>query len=354
MRDLDVADAPERVGRAVDGLRPEDREGCALPERAVAQVVADARARAVDGDRAASVLVDRRDRLRSAVTRRAGCRGPPGGYPGRRHRRGGPHLAGQGRGLVPAPVAEIRLGGPQVVPVGLGLDADALDGDGCPLDVEQALDHVLGPLVATLAEVLVADDAVRVDEVERRPVVVGEGGPDRVVVVGRDRVVDLPLPDRLPNEVHVVLERELGCMDPDHEQPVVPVGPRPRTDVRLLAQPVDAGERPEVHEHHMPPQLGGAEWLGVEPPGGPVEGGDVHTGEDSHQVLLTKRPLRSWSARAWTAGSPKRRAHKSSQSSLSKKNFQSLITPCLTNRNGTGDWNGRKLELRSKAPGTNG
>jgi len=34
---------------------------------------------------------------------------------------------------------------------------------------------------------------------------------------------------------------------------------------------------------------------------------------------------------------------KLSQSSLSRKNFQSLITPCLTNRNGTGDWNGRKL-----------
>jgi hypothetical protein len=54
---------------------------------------------------------------------------------------------------------------------------------------------------------------------------------------------------------------------------------------------------------------------------------------------------RSSSARAWTADSPKRRAHRVSRSSLSRKNFQSLITVCLTNRNGAGDWNGRKLEL---------
>src|SRR5215216_4859405 len=54
---------------------------------------------------------------------------------------------------------------------------------------------------------------------------------------------------------------------------------------------------------------------------------------------------RSSSARAWTADSPKRRAHKLNKSSLSRKNFQSPMTPCLTNRNGTGDLNGRKLEL---------
>jgi len=33
-----------------------------------------------------------------------------------------------------------------------------------------------------------------------------------------------------------------------------------------------------------------------------------------------------------------------------RKNFQSLVTPCLTNKNGTGDWNGRKLELYIAVP----
>jgi hypothetical protein len=54
---------------------------------------------------------------------------------------------------------------------------------------------------------------------------------------------------------------------------------------------------------------------------------------------------RSSSASACAPDSPKRCAHNGSQSSLSKKNFQSSTTACLTKRNGTGDVNGRKLAL---------
>ena len=140
----------------------------------------------------------------------------------------------------------------------------------------------LGLLVAPLAEVLVADDAVRVNEIERRPVVVREGAPDRVVVVGRDGVVDVPHPHRPPHPVDVVLERELRRVDSDDDQPVVAVCPRPRADVRLLAQPVDARPRPEVHEHDVAAELGGAEWLGVEPPGRAGERGHMHTFEQGH------------------------------------------------------------------------
>jgi hypothetical protein len=96
--------------------------------------------------------------------------------------------------------------------------------------------------------VLVADDALAVDEVERRPVVVGEGVPDRVVVVLGDGVVDPALLVGLAHEVDVVLEGELGRVDADDDQPVVAVGLRPRADVGLGAQPVDAGQRPEVCE----------------------------------------------------------------------------------------------------------
>ena len=112
----------------------------------------------------------------------------------------GPLVAAQRSSATPsggatpaAPVAEIRLGRAQVVPVGLRLHAEALDRDELALDAEQALDHALRFLVASFAEVVVADDAVGVDEVERRPVVVVEGAPDRVVVVDRDRVVDRSL-----------------------------------------------------------------------------------------------------------------------------------------------------------------
>jgi hypothetical protein len=70
-----------------------------------------------------------------------------------------------------------------VVPVGRLLDALPLDGDELALDAEQPLDDPLRFLIAPFAEVLVADAALRVDEIERRPVAVGKGAPDLLVVV---------------------------------------------------------------------------------------------------------------------------------------------------------------------------
>jgi hypothetical protein len=60
--------------------------------------------------------------------------------------------------------------------------------------------------VAPFAQVLVTDDAVRVDKAERRP----------VVVVERDRVVDLPLVRRQPRTVDLVFARELRRVHADH------------------------------------------------------------------------------------------------------------------------------------------
>src|SRR5918999_1565824 len=114
--------------------------------------------------------------------------------------------------------------------------------------------------MASVAEVVIADDAVRVDEVQRRPVAVRERTPDLVVVVDRDRVVDRALPRRASHAVDLVLEGELGRVDADDDQPNVSVGPRPRAHVRRLTQPVDARPRPEVDENDMVPQLGGAAW----------------------------------------------------------------------------------------------
>jgi hypothetical protein len=85
-----------------------------------------------------------------------------------------------------------------VVPVGLRLHAESFDGHEFPVDAEQALDDALGFLVASFAEVVVADESVRVEEVQRRLVVVGEGAPDLVVVVDGNRVVDRSLLRRLP------------------------------------------------------------------------------------------------------------------------------------------------------------
>jgi hypothetical protein len=176
-----------------------------------------------------------------------------------------------------------------VVPVGLCLRADPFDGDELTLHAEQPLDDALRLLVASLAEVVVADDAVRVDEVERRPVVVVERAPDLVLVVERDRIVDLSLGRREPHAVELVLERELRCVNAEHDQPVVAVGPRPCTHVRLRAQPVDAGQRPEVDDNDVAAKTGRGERLGVEPLRCPVERGHLNTMEDGHLVSFHNR-----------------------------------------------------------------
>ena len=76
--------------------------------------------------------------------------------------------------------------------------------------------------------------------------------PDRVVVVDRDRVADLPLAGRLCSDsADVMLEGELRRVDSDYDEPVVAVGLGPRAYVRLRPQPVDAGERPEVHDDDL-------------------------------------------------------------------------------------------------------
>jgi hypothetical protein len=46
-------------------------------------------------------------------------------------------------------------------------------------------------LVVALAELVMPNAALRVDEVKGRPIFVVEGTPDRMVAVDRDRVVDL-------------------------------------------------------------------------------------------------------------------------------------------------------------------
>jgi hypothetical protein len=64
--------------------------------------------------------------------------------------------------------------------------AEPFDADELALGAEQPLDGALGLLVVSFADVAVTDDAVGVDEVQRRPVVVVEGAPNCVVVVDRD------------------------------------------------------------------------------------------------------------------------------------------------------------------------
>ena len=95
---------------------------------------------------------------------------------------------------------------------------------------------------------------MRIDEIERRPGLVPECAPNGVVVVDRDRVVDLHVLHGPANVGDVLFEFELRRMDADHHQSLVLVFLGPGADIRKLAPPVDAGVGPEVDQDDLAAQ----------------------------------------------------------------------------------------------------
>ena len=60
-----------------------------------------------------------------------------------------------------------------------------------PASAQQILDHLFGLRVVALAEMVVPDLPLGIDEVVCRPVAVLEGAPDLEVIVDRDGIADL-------------------------------------------------------------------------------------------------------------------------------------------------------------------
>src|SRR5438093_11313986 len=144
------------------------------------------------------------------------------------------------------------------------------------------------------------DPTLGVDEVKRRPVVIGECLPDLVVAVDGDRIVDLPRLYRPPDVVEVVLEREFRRVHPDRHEPLVPVPMRPGSVVSLRAQPVDAGVGPELNHDHLAAKTARRQTLGVEPCDRPAEG--------RHRAF--EREVRRCDAEgSWGAIAPASRGH---------------------------------------------
>ena len=176
----------------------------------------------------------------------------------------------------PAPLAEVGLGRAQVVPVGRRLHALAPRRGRARARRRGALEDALGLLVAPLAEVLVADHALA----RRRSTAPASSG-SRTRARSRSRCRPRrgsrsPLRDRAPHALDVVLERELRRVHAEDDQPVRPVRARPRADVRLLAQPVDARQRPEVDEDDVAAERRRAQRLAADPRRRAVERRHVH------------------------------------------------------------------------------
>src|SRR5262249_49627545 len=119
---------------------------------------------------------------------------------------------------------------------------------------QELLDHALRLVVAPFTEMMMADATLNVDEIVRRPILVVEGPPDRIVVVDGDVIADLEVDDRLLHVVDALLEGEFGRVHADHDQALILVLLGPGADVGKRPQTVDAGVGPEIDQDDLAPE----------------------------------------------------------------------------------------------------
>ncbi len=130
---------------------------------------------------------------------------------------------------------------------------------------QQLPDHAFRAFVFAFAKVMVADAPLDIDEVMRRPKLVVERLPDGQVVVLRHRIGDAQVGD-CPADIGLgFFEGEFRRVHADHHQPVILVLFRPGFDIGQGAQTVDAGIGPEIHQHHLAPQLFARQWRRIQP-----------------------------------------------------------------------------------------
>src|SRR5262245_3043958 len=99
-----------------------------------------------------------------------------------------------------------------------------------------------------------ANATLCIDEIKRWPILVLEGAPYGMVVIGRDGVTDLHVLHGPTHVVQVLFEFELWRVDADHHQSLIPVFLRPGANISKRAPPVDAGVGPEVDQNNLSAQ----------------------------------------------------------------------------------------------------
>ena len=176
------------------------------------------------------------------------------------HARLVPQYAAWRRKVLGALEPDIVFGRFEIGPIGGGVVTAGIHRDRLATDVggaglaQQRLDDHFRLFVGAFAKKVMADTSLRIDEIERRPGLVPECAPDGMVVVDRDRVVDLHVFHGPANVGDVLFELELRRMDADHHQSLVLVFLGPGADIRKLAPPVDAGVGPEIDQNDLAAQ----------------------------------------------------------------------------------------------------
>ena len=188
------------------------------------------------------------------------------------------HCATGRRKVLGALIADIVFRRLQVAPIGFGFGTSGNHRGQSMTDVfvsgffEQLPDDPLGLFVAAFAELMMPDAPLRIDDVERRPIVIVERPPHRKIIVDGDGIIDFHLLRGLTDVVDVSLKHELGRVHADNDQSLVLVSLGPRAHMRKCAEPIDTGVSPEVDENDLPAQVRRRQRPRVEPPGRAGEG----------------------------------------------------------------------------------
>src|SRR5436309_2214234 len=119
------------------------------------------------------------------------------------------------RKVLGALIADIVFRRLQAAPIGGGFRATGIDRNQFMTDAadsglgQQLLNDPFRLLVFALAEMMLANAPLRIDEIEGRPIFVLESTPYRMVAIDRDRIIDLHVLRRSANVIDVFLECEL-------------------------------------------------------------------------------------------------------------------------------------------------
>src|SRR5580658_282070 len=129
-------------------------------------------------------------------------------------------------------VADVRFGG-SLISARCGLHSVSRYADRAPIQasgsvfLEKFLDDALTLGVFALTEVVIANSSLPIDKVLRRPVLVVECLPDGVIAIDGDWVGHLQIARGVFYVETFMLERELRCMGPNHDQAGILIFCRP-------------------------------------------------------------------------------------------------------------------------------
>src|SRR5712691_2336466 len=134
-------------------------------------------------------------------------------------------------------MADIVFRRPQAAPIGgsfssMGIDRNQFMTDAADSGLGQQLlnDH-FRLFVFALAELMMSNMPLRIDEIEGRPILVVESTPYRMVAIDRDRIIDPHVLRGPANVIDVFLEFELRRVYADHHQSSILVFLGPRADI---------------------------------------------------------------------------------------------------------------------------